>query len=137
MINKIKRGMSYLGASAVALATTPLTALAISGNDLKGIGSRIIITQQNGTNIITGVAATVINLILLFAGILAVIYLVISGVTYVTAGGDTAKAEKGRTGIVNAIIGLVIISAAYIIVRFVGGALEFGEETNKVTNVVF
>lgn len=126
MIKNIHRWSFYIILSALALIANPFRALALDVGDINNINIPVATTQQTGANVLRGVAVTVINLILLIAGILAIIYLIIAGVTYITAGGDTAKADKGRAGVVNAIIGLVIISAAYIIVRFVGGAIEAG-----------
>ena len=126
----LKKYQSYAYCS-VALVITVITApsqvsAGINNSDLSNNLIPIIIPKAgtNGTDILTNTAVTVINLILLIAGILAVIYLIYAGVLYITAGGDTGKADKGRTGIVNAIIGLVIISAAYLLVRFVGGAIS-------------
>ena len=50
--------------------------------------------------------------------IIAFVYLIISGVNYITAGGDAEKATKARTGILNAIIGIVVVVLAYFILRF-------------------
>jgi len=57
----------------------------------------------------------IITLILYAAGALAVIYLLYSGILYITAGGDDAKATKARTGIVNAVIGIIVIVLAFVI----------------------
>ena len=56
-------------------------------------------------------------------GALAVVYLVYGGVIYITAGSDAEKAGKGRVAIVNAIIGIVIIAAAFLIINWVSKAL--------------
>ena len=126
MIKKYQSYAYYIVAMTITAVTSPSHVLAISSGDLNNNLIPIIIPEgsSTGTAILTNTAVTVINLILLIAGILAVIYLIYSGILYITAGGDTGKAEKGRTGIVNAIIGLVIISAAYLLVRFVGGAIS-------------
>lgn len=126
MLKKYQSYAYYIAVMTVTAITAPSHVFAISSSDLSNNLIPIIIPQGNstGTAILTNTAVTVINLILLIAGILAVIYLIYSGILYITAGGDTGKAEKGRTGIVNAIIGLVIISAAYLLVRFVGGAIS-------------
>lgn len=65
----------------------------------------------------------VIDWMLYIAGFLAVVYLIYAGITYIMAGGDPAKAEKARTGIVNAIIGIIIIVLAFVIERAVIGLL--------------
>ncbi len=63
-----------------------------------------------------------VNIFLLFAGILAAIYLIYGGVLYITAGGDAEKATKGRTAVINAIIGIVIILLSLVVMRYVTGA---------------
>ena len=49
---------------------------------------------------------------------LAVIYLIYAGVQYITSGGSPDKAKAARAGIINAIIGIVVIVASYAIIRF-------------------
>ena len=125
MLKKYQSYAYYIVTLAITAITAPSQVLAaIKNTDLSNNLIPILIPTDNGTNILTNAAVTVINLLLLIAGILAVIYLIYCGILYITAGGDTGKADKGRTGIVNAIIGLVIISAAYLLVRFVGGAIS-------------
>ena len=65
------------------------------------------------------VASNIVNWILILAGTIAVIYLVYGGILYITAGGDAEKATKGRTAVINAIIGIVIILLALVIVQWV------------------
>lgn len=66
----------------------------------------------------------VLGWILMIAGALAVIYLVYGGILYITAGGDAEKATKGRTALINAIIGIVIILLSFVIVRWVGNIIK-------------
>jgi hypothetical protein len=60
-----------------------------------------------------------VGLLLGLVGIVAVIYLIYGGFMYVTAAGDADKATKGRTVIINALIGLAIIAVSYLIVAVV------------------
>ncbi len=64
-----------------------------------------------------------LQFVLIIAGALAVIYLIYGGILYITAGGDAEKATKGRTALINAVIGIVIIALAYVIVTWVGNAI--------------
>lgn len=64
-------------------------------------------------------AVSIINLMLMFAGIVAVFFVILGGYQYLTAGGNSEQAEKGRTGVVNAIIGIVIIVLAYVIINVI------------------
>lgn len=58
------------------------------------------------------------NWVLAIVAIIAFIYLIMSGVNYITAGGDSEKATKARSGILNAIIGIVVVVLAYFILNF-------------------
>ena len=62
---------------------------------------------------------SVIQFLLGFLGILAVILFLYAGFLWMTAGGDDAKTKKAKDYIKNAVIGMVIIMAAYIITNFV------------------
>ena len=63
--------------------------------------------------------STAINWISILAGIIAFFYLVWAGFQYVTSAGNADAAKKGQQGIINAIIGIVVIVMAYAIVRAV------------------
>lgn len=68
----------------------------------------------------------IVNWVLVIAGVVAVVYLIYGGLLYITAGGDAEKATKGRTAVVNAIIGVVIILLSFIIVTWVGNIVNKG-----------
>ena len=65
------------------------------------------------------IIASGINVILSLSGLLLVIYLVYAGILYMQAGLDSGKAKTAKQLITNAIIGIVIILAAYAITNFV------------------
>jgi len=76
--------------------------------------------EQAGVRLNT-LVGTIIGVILTVAAIVAFVYLIVAGFQYITAGGDAAKAETARKGIVNALIGIVVILVAYILLRYVAG----------------
>lgn len=60
--------------------------------------------------------------ITLFLGVIAVgafASLIYSGFLYITAGGDTAKAEKARKNITWAIIGIILAVSSYLLIQLV------------------
>lgn len=66
----------------------------------------------------------IVKIIILAIGLgIAIIVLIIGGITYMTAGGDAEKADKGKKLIINAIIGIVIVLAAAFILGLVQGLL--------------
>lgn len=61
----------------------------------------------------------VINYILLFLGLIAVIMILWGGFQWLTAGGNEEKVDKAKKILTAAIIGLVIVLFAYAIANFV------------------
>lgn len=60
----------------------------------------------------------VINWAVGVLGLVAVVIIIIGGVTYMTSNGDSAKVKRGRDTILYGIIGLIICALAYAIVNF-------------------
>lgn len=67
---------------------------------------------------------TILNWVYAVAGLVAVGYLVISGIQYVYSAGDPGKAAKAKNSILFAVIGLVIVLLAAAITNFVAGAIK-------------
>jgi type IV secretory pathway VirB2 component (pilin) len=63
---------------------------------------------QNGLNIVYGLA-----------GIVAVITIIIGGILYTTSAGDSGNITKAKNLITYAVVGLVIVFAAFAITNFV------------------
>jgi len=63
----------------------------------------------------------IISWILILAAVIAFFYLIYAGFTYLTAGGNPDAAKKGQQGIINAVIGIIIIFLAFAIIRAVVG----------------
>lgn len=70
------------------------------------------------------IVVTLLRVALSLAAIIGVIAVVIAGFTYVTAGGDERKAEKGKHGLLYAIIGLIVIGISVAIVNLVVNTLQ-------------
>jgi hypothetical protein len=56
-----------------------------------------------------------------FAGILCVIIIVIAGYMYTTSGGDASHVKRAKDMILGAIVGLVVVMAAFVVTQFVLG----------------
>lgn len=64
-----------------------------------------------------GLAIKIIRILLYFAGIVAVIMMIIGGYQVMTAAGNESQATNGRKTLTNAIIGLAIVILSYIIIQ--------------------
>ena len=60
-----------------------------------------------------------INIFSVIIGIVAVIMIMVGGLKYITAAGDSGKVSSAKSTILYAIVGLVVVALAQIIVSFV------------------
>lgn len=60
-----------------------------------------------------------INIVLALLGLLAIIIILVAGFRWMTAGGDTAKVDSAKKWLINGLIGLILIFAAWGITRWV------------------
>jgi hypothetical protein len=72
-----------------------------------------------GTITITNIISAIIILVLIIAAIVFFFMLVIGGIRYITSGGDKGQTEAARGQITAALIGLVIVFAAWAIITLV------------------
>ena len=73
--------------------------------------------SSGGTEISDSIFS-ILNSIIVVAGIIAVIYVIIGGIQYMTSGGDSGKLQKAKNTILYAVIGLVVCVLAFAIVNF-------------------
>lgn len=62
---------------------------------------------------------TILNVVLVITGAIAVLSVVISGVRFITSQGNPSETSKARNGIVFSVIGLLVVMFAFSIVNFV------------------
>lgn len=84
--------------------------------------------NQTGSNVpddatVDQIVIRVINFLLAIAGLIAVVFLIVGGFRYITAGGNEDSAEQGKKYLLNSIIGLAIIILSFVIVRVISNAL--------------
>lgn len=66
-----------------------------------------------------GIIKTVVNILSIIVGVVAVIMIIVGGFRYITSGGSAEGITAAKNTILYALIGLVIVALAQIIVRFV------------------
>lgn len=72
-----------------------------------------------GPQNINQLVANITTWVLGIAGAIAVLFIIIAGLRYITSHGDSKQAEAAKTTLRNAIIGLVIIVLAFFIVNLI------------------
>lgn len=78
--------------------------------------------SENGGGLMN-LVQTIINVVLSVVGIVAVLVVIIGGITYTTSLGDPGKTKKAKDTILYGIVGMVIALLAFAIVNFVLSAL--------------
>ncbi len=114
---------AWQAVTAVGLAILPTAVLAQAPNpfqkagELAGkVGKEAGVGEQKDITFIIG---QIINVALGFLGVVLLVYLLYGGFLWMTSGGSEDGVKKAQTMIKNAVIGLVIIVAAFAISNFV------------------
>ncbi len=77
------------------------------------------------------ILGNIMSFVMVIAALAVLLYLIWGAVEWITAGGDSGKVEKARTKMMNAIIGIIVLSAVtaifMLIQEFLGlELLDFG-----------
>lgn len=126
MLKKIgKCLLNFAGPVAFALAPLAVKAANDVDTGLRQIGGSFrfgggITSSQDVVQLIVGI----IELLLMLAGAIAVLFVIIGGFWYMTSAGNAEQAEKGKTAVINAIIGIVVIILSYVIINVIVRTVE-------------
>jgi uncharacterized membrane protein (UPF0182 family) len=60
-----------------------------------------------------------LTMLLVIAAIVFIVSLIIGGIRWILSGGDKARSESARAQIVNALIGIIIVFAAWAIIQLI------------------
>ena len=95
--------LTLVGLAFAAPIVTPVGVPSTGGHDINQVAT----TLYNN----------VYSWLTILAGALAVIYLIWNGILMITSNGDPAKMKIARQGVINAIIGIIVISSAFVIIK--------------------
>lgn len=82
-------------------------------------GASDTVCKASGEANVGELVKNIINILLMIAGIIAVIMIIIGGIRYATSNGDSNSVTAAKNTIMYAVVGLVIAIFAYAIVNFV------------------
>jgi hypothetical protein len=113
-----------VAAIALAVVIVPQSASALDffGGACSGAGSASAACSGNGNDNISGKNGIILRateLVSIIAGIAAIIVIMIAGIMFVTAGGDSNRISTAKNTIIYSVVGLVVIVLARTIVIFV------------------
>lgn len=99
-----------IGPVSSAYGTDPSTYAGTTGNEL-------VLGQFEG------IISTSISVLTVVGGLFFVVYFFLAALKWITAGGDGGKVGKARDEMVQGVIGLIVIVAAYGIIGLLGTVL--------------
>jgi len=82
------------------------------------------VNQGNASQTISTEITRIINVVLSFVAIIAVIIIIYAGIKYIIARGDEKEVEEAKNIILYTIIGLIIIGLSAALVNFVTSVLR-------------
>lgn len=121
----MKRFRIYLASLAFVLGLGLLLPTTVSAETAKetvcyGLGSDGACKKTPGGGVdLNGVIKAVVNTLSFVVGLASVIMIIVGGFKMVASGGDSNKVASGRSTVLYAIIGLVVVVFAQAIVYFV------------------
>jgi hypothetical protein len=71
--------------------------------------------STTGVNVIQ----LVFNLLIFAAGLIAIVVFILSGIQWLTSGGDPSKVAAARARLIYAVIGIVVIGLAFVMVQLI------------------
>lgn len=104
----------------------PAAGLKADIDDPFGTGNQIKIDAARDGTLYESVVS-IINYLLLFLGLLLLAFIIYAGVLIISSNGDDEALTKGRTIIIYALVGVIIIVLSYTIVNFITDVATGGD----------
>lgn len=127
----MKKLLYFLSAWAVTVGSAG-TAVAQGGGNQSNVKKPDVPNPVGSDTDVGAIIARVIDALLIFAGAVAVLFLIIGGFRYVISAGNPDQVEGAKKTILYAILGLIIIFIAFVAVRFIQDQLGVGDNRFKV-----
>ena len=80
---------------------------------------------------LTKVIGSIVSAVIAILGVVAIIFIVVGGIGYMTSTGDAGKVKKAKDTILYACIGLIICALAFAITQFVISTLNNATSTTE------
>ncbi len=79
--------------------------------------------QTFDTNFLQTKTGQIIGLVLSFVGAIFLILMIYAGILWMTAQGNDQQVSKAKSLMIDAVVGMIIVFAAYALTTFLGGQL--------------
>lgn len=121
ILNAVAAFVTVLGLGCIATAS-PVSAVVIcpDGNTAATLDAcKEYGKIQGKNNNLMDMLGIIINVVLGIVGFVAVVMIILGGISFITSQGDAAKVTRARNTILYGVIGLIVAILAFAIVNFV------------------
>lgn len=91
-------------------------------------------TGQGG-KVVGNLISSIIGMLLIFGFFMSLFYFLTGGLQWITSQGDKNALESARNKITHAIIGLIIVAAAYAVFKLVGNFIGISFPNIKIPTI--
>ena len=123
---KLHQKLAAVGTVVSSLAISVSSALAASPATDNAATGLTITPGQGFAQDTNHYVSTIISVVFVVGALLALAYLIMGGIQWITAAGDKSKTEAARNHITAALIGMLILAGAFAIFQVVMGVLGVG-----------
>ncbi len=121
--------MTLLSAPAVFAQGAPVVPCPTGGGVLDASVGQARGTVDANTSI-GSIITFLVAFVIIIAVLLALVFIVIGAIQWITSGGDKTKVDSARNHIVAAVLGLIVIAFSFVLINVVITALGLGSLTN-------
>lgn len=122
-----------LAHSQAAFAATPTYSDDVCNSSAPAEVKRAAGCEAGSNDALPGLITGILNGVILVSGLVAVVFVIIGGVGYMTSTGDVGKIQKAKNTILYACIGLAVCMLSFAIVNFVISNLIGGNRPESTT----
>ena len=88
--------------------------------DIEGIGGYVPSPGTEGATEVSSLISNIVGFLTIIGGIMFLIYFVLGGLSWITAGGDPGKVDEAKKKMTGAAIGMIIVLVLIFIVLRLG-----------------
>jgi hypothetical protein len=129
-VNQREQQTNTTSRTALADASTGTTAQAAANPTGEAVSRPMGFAEDLGSYI-----NAILSLVIVVSLLLVFFNFIMAGFQWITSGGDKGKTEEARNKIVNAVIGILIVSSSFAVAGFVAYILGFESFNDAMQNV--
>lgn len=127
---KLQQKLAAVGGAVSGLVVSASSAMAVDLQELKVTPGKGFATSPNSY------INTIVQVVFVVGALLALAYLIVGGIQWITAAGDKSKTEGARNHITAALIGMLILAGAFAIFNVIMSVIGAGDAASNPFSLI-